>query len=246
MLPTRASSSPMPAAAPRFGWSAATGSSRPTWSGSSATAGTRSTRRPSGWSTPCRTRWSSGWRPRWGIRPSIPTATRSPTPTARSTSSCARPLADVAVGETVEIRRVDEREPERLRYLGELGLVPGVVVTVRDRQPFGGPVTVESGGRAPQPSGPSWRTWSSAPRRRHPMSAASYDRPSRSSAAGGTRAPTRACPSRTTASRCRAASRSGARRSPSPARATWWPWATWIRATGPPTSPAARGSATRC
>jgi DtxR family Mn-dependent transcriptional regulator len=56
------------------------------------------------------------------------------------------PLADIAVGETVEIRRVDEREPERLRYLGELGLVPGVVVTVRDRQPFGGPVTVEAAG----------------------------------------------------------------------------------------------------
>jgi DtxR family Mn-dependent transcriptional regulator len=56
------------------------------------------------------------------------------------------PLADIAVGQTVEIRRVDEREPERLRYLGELGLVPGVVVTVRDRQPFGGPVTVEAAG----------------------------------------------------------------------------------------------------
>jgi DtxR family Mn-dependent transcriptional regulator len=56
------------------------------------------------------------------------------------------PLTDVVVGETVEIRRVDEREPERLRYLGELGLVPGVVVTVRERQPFGGPVTVEAAG----------------------------------------------------------------------------------------------------
>src|SRR6476469_6223381 len=56
------------------------------------------------------------------------------------------PLADVPVGETVEIRRVDEREPERLRYLAMLGLVPGVVVTLRDRQPFGGPVSVESSG----------------------------------------------------------------------------------------------------
>ena len=56
------------------------------------------------------------------------------------------PLADVPVGETVEIRRVDEREPERLRYLATLGLVPGVVLTLRDRQPFGGPVTVESAG----------------------------------------------------------------------------------------------------
>jgi len=56
------------------------------------------------------------------------------------------PLADVDIGETVEVRRVDESEPERLRYLALLGLVPGVVVTVLDRQPFGGPVTVESAG----------------------------------------------------------------------------------------------------
>ncbi|HKT60728.1 MAG TPA: metal-dependent transcriptional regulator [Gemmatimonadales bacterium] len=56
------------------------------------------------------------------------------------------PLADADIGETVEIRRVDESEPERLRYLAALGLVPGVVLTVLDRQPFGGPVTVESAG----------------------------------------------------------------------------------------------------
>lgn len=56
------------------------------------------------------------------------------------------PLADVPVGQTVAIRRVDAREPERLRYLAALGLVPGVIVTLRDRQPFGGPVTVESAG----------------------------------------------------------------------------------------------------
>ncbi|HET9726020.1 MAG TPA: metal-dependent transcriptional regulator [Gemmatimonadales bacterium] len=56
------------------------------------------------------------------------------------------PLADVDIGETVEVRRVDESEPERLRYLALLGLVPGVVLTVLDRQPFGGPVTVESAG----------------------------------------------------------------------------------------------------
>jgi DtxR family Mn-dependent transcriptional regulator len=59
--------------------------------------------------------------------------------------ACTR-LADVSVGATVEIRRVDEREPERLRYLAALGLVPGVVATLLDRQPFGGPVTVEVDG----------------------------------------------------------------------------------------------------
>jgi DtxR family Mn-dependent transcriptional regulator len=56
------------------------------------------------------------------------------------------PLADVPVGDTVEIRRVDERDPERLRYLAALGLVPGAVTTLLDRQPFGGPVTVEVDG----------------------------------------------------------------------------------------------------
>src|SRR6476620_1784985 len=56
------------------------------------------------------------------------------------------PLADVDIGETVEIRRVDESEPERLRYLALLGLVPGVVLTVVDRQPFGGPVTLDAAG----------------------------------------------------------------------------------------------------
>jgi DtxR family transcriptional regulator, Mn-dependent transcriptional regulator len=56
------------------------------------------------------------------------------------------PLSDLEVGRTVEIVRVDEREPERLRYLASLGLTPGVVITLQDRQPFGGPVTVESSG----------------------------------------------------------------------------------------------------
>jgi DtxR family Mn-dependent transcriptional regulator len=56
------------------------------------------------------------------------------------------PLADLPVGQTVEIRRVDASEPERLRYLASVGLVPGVVVTLLDHQPFGGPVTVEAAG----------------------------------------------------------------------------------------------------
>jgi DtxR family Mn-dependent transcriptional regulator len=55
-------------------------------------------------------------------------------------------LSEVEVGATVEIRRVDEGDPERLRYLAALGLVPGVIVTLVDHQPFGGPVTVESSG----------------------------------------------------------------------------------------------------
>ncbi len=55
------------------------------------------------------------------------------------------PLSDVPVGETVEIRRVHESQPERLRYIGSLGLRPGVRVRVVDRQPIDDLVTIEVG-----------------------------------------------------------------------------------------------------
>src|SRR5688572_6480314 len=54
-------------------------------------------------------------------------------------------LADVPVGETVEIRRVYVSQPERLRYIGSLGLRPGVQVRVVDRQPIDDLVTIEVG-----------------------------------------------------------------------------------------------------
>jgi DtxR family Mn-dependent transcriptional regulator len=52
-------------------------------------------------------------------------------------------LTDIPVGETVEIHRVHESQPERLRYIASIGLKPGVHVTVVDRQPFDDLVTVE-------------------------------------------------------------------------------------------------------
>jgi DtxR family Mn-dependent transcriptional regulator len=55
------------------------------------------------------------------------------------------PLSDVPVGATVEVHRVSESQPERLRYIASLGLRPGVHVTVLDRQPFDDLVTVEVG-----------------------------------------------------------------------------------------------------
>jgi DtxR family Mn-dependent transcriptional regulator len=54
-------------------------------------------------------------------------------------------LSDVAVGETVEISRVHENQPERLRYIASLGLRPGVRVTVIDRKPFDDLVTIRIG-----------------------------------------------------------------------------------------------------
>jgi DtxR family Mn-dependent transcriptional regulator len=56
------------------------------------------------------------------------------------------PLAEVPVGETAEIRRVDTSQPERLRYLEHSGLTPGKKVTVTQHQPFHGPITVRSDG----------------------------------------------------------------------------------------------------
>ncbi|HEX6104141.1 MAG TPA: metal-dependent transcriptional regulator [Gemmatimonadales bacterium] len=57
------------------------------------------------------------------------------------------PLTEVAPGRTVELRRVDESQPERLRYIASVGLIPGAAVTVLERQPFDGPITIQASGR---------------------------------------------------------------------------------------------------
>lgn len=57
------------------------------------------------------------------------------------------PLAEVPTGSTVEVRQVEEGQPDRLRYIASIGLRPGVQVTVLDRQPFQGPITITVNGR---------------------------------------------------------------------------------------------------
>ena len=57
-----------------------------------------------------------------------------------------RPLAGVETGVRVALRLVGDGDPDRLRYLESLGLVPAVELMVTDRQPFGGPITVRVGG----------------------------------------------------------------------------------------------------
>jgi DtxR family transcriptional regulator, Mn-dependent transcriptional regulator len=59
-----------------------------------------------------------------------------------------RSLEEVDVGETVAFVRVSDADPAMLRYLHERGIVPGVTLTVADRQPFGGPLTVRHAGGA--------------------------------------------------------------------------------------------------
>jgi DtxR family transcriptional regulator, Mn-dependent transcriptional regulator len=52
-------------------------------------------------------------------------------------------LSDLEAGSMTVVRRVPDADPELLRYLATLGLVPAEEVTVVDRAPFDGPVTVE-------------------------------------------------------------------------------------------------------
>jgi DtxR family Mn-dependent transcriptional regulator len=53
-------------------------------------------------------------------------------------------LASLEVGDRAVITRVPDRDGELLRYLTELGLVPGTEIEVVLQAPFGGPVTVRS------------------------------------------------------------------------------------------------------
>lgn len=57
-----------------------------------------------------------------------------------------RPLLDMAVGVRAVVSRVKTHEPEKLRYLAELALIPGAPVKVMGRAPFNGPVRVAVGG----------------------------------------------------------------------------------------------------
>lgn len=57
-----------------------------------------------------------------------------------------RPLAQIQSGQAV-IERVSDEDPEALRYLSALGLVPGAVITVKGGEPFGGPMWIQVGSR---------------------------------------------------------------------------------------------------
>ena len=55
-----------------------------------------------------------------------------------------RTLVDLKPGERASVSRVPDGDPELLRYLAELGLVPGSGVELVSHAPFAGPVTVRT------------------------------------------------------------------------------------------------------
>lgn len=57
-----------------------------------------------------------------------------------------RPLSEVEVGESVEIKQVSDKSAEMLRYMGSMGLKPNVTVEVKGRAPFNGPMQITVSG----------------------------------------------------------------------------------------------------
>jgi DtxR family Mn-dependent transcriptional regulator len=70
-----------------------------------------------------------------------------PTPDGDIHETASIPLSEVPAGTSVEVRQVEEGQPDRLRYIASVGLRPGVHLTVVDRQPFQGPITIEVAGQ---------------------------------------------------------------------------------------------------
>jgi DtxR family Mn-dependent transcriptional regulator len=72
----------------------------------------------------------------------------APIPTREGTveEQTLRTLAQAPAGERVRVRRVEDEDAERLRYLAQLGIRPGAVVRILDKAPFEGPITIRVDG----------------------------------------------------------------------------------------------------
>jgi DtxR family Mn-dependent transcriptional regulator len=54
-------------------------------------------------------------------------------------------LSSLEIGASATISRVDDADPEKLRYLGSIGLYPETEIEVVERMPFDGPIRVRVG-----------------------------------------------------------------------------------------------------
>ena len=68
----------------------------------------------------------------------------APIPTREGTLSerTLVPLSSLEAGQSVRVARVSDHSGERLRYLAELGIVPGEHVKIIAREPFDGPIAL--------------------------------------------------------------------------------------------------------
>lgn len=75
-----------------------------------------------------------------------------PSKDGRLSGDASLPLSDLAVGADATVTRVPDSDAALLRYLSELGLIPGRRVRVTRRAPFGGTLFIETGAE-PMPLG---------------------------------------------------------------------------------------------
>lgn len=54
-------------------------------------------------------------------------------------------LTSAEAGQTVRVEQVSDADPEMLRYLGEMGIYPEVVLDVVEKAPFDGPIIIRVG-----------------------------------------------------------------------------------------------------
>ncbi|NJP05712.1 MAG: metal-dependent transcriptional regulator [Chloroflexaceae bacterium] len=54
-------------------------------------------------------------------------------------------LSDLSVGQSGRITRVNDQNAEHLRYIADLGIVPGTSIQVEETAPFEGPVSIRVG-----------------------------------------------------------------------------------------------------
>lgn len=53
------------------------------------------------------------------------------------------PLTDLSDGDHAVVEQVSDTDPEKLRYLGDMGLFPAAGITVVEQMPFDGPVRIK-------------------------------------------------------------------------------------------------------
>jgi DtxR family transcriptional regulator, Mn-dependent transcriptional regulator len=70
-----------------------------------------------------------------------------PTPEGEIDEGNTRALDELETGDAAVFTRVSDQDPDMLRYLGERGIAPGVVIEMLGREPFGGPVCVRAEGQ---------------------------------------------------------------------------------------------------
>lgn len=70
-----------------------------------------------------------------------------PTPNGEVAEPTQVPLTDLPVGQTATVSEVDDEDAALLRYLDELGLVPGAQVEPLAVGPFDGPITLRIAGQ---------------------------------------------------------------------------------------------------